>query len=74
MKISACYIAKNEAANLARSINSLKAQVDEIVVVDTGSEDSTVTAAKSLGARVYHYSWQDDFAAARNFALAKTTG
>lgn len=74
MKISACYIAKNEAANLPRSINSLKAQVDEIVVVDTGSEDSTVTAAKSLGARVYHYSWQDDFAAARNFALAKTTG
>lgn len=74
MKISACYITKNEEANIRRSIESLQGQVDEIIVADTGSEDGTVAAAKSMGAQVYYYSWQDDFAAARNFALSKATG
>ena len=74
MKISACYITKNEENNLRRSIKSLLGQVDEIIVADTGSEDGTVAVAKSMGAQVYRYSWQDDFAAARNFALSKATG
>lgn len=74
MKISACYITKNEEDNLRRSIGSLQGQVDEIVVADTGSEDGTVAVAEAMGAQVYHYSWQDDFAAARNFALSKATG
>ena len=50
LKISACYIVKNEEANLARSIKSLKSQVNEIVVVDTGSTDHTIATAKKLGA------------------------
>lgn len=74
MKISACYITKDEERNIRRSIGSLRGQVDEIIVVDTGSADGTVAAAKTMGAQVYHYSWQKDFAAARNFALSKTTG
>lgn len=74
MKLSACYIAKNEEKNIARSISSLGRQVAEIIVVDTGSTDSTVAVAENLGARVYRYKWQDDFAAARNFALSKARG
>ena len=74
MKISACYITKNEENNIRRSIESLQGQVDEIIVADTGSDDDTVAVAKSMGAQVYNYSWQDDFAAARNFALSKATG
>ena len=74
LKISACYIVKNEAKNLARSIKSVKPQVDEIVVIDTGSTDNTVAIAKKAGAKVYHYKWQDDFSKARNFALSKAHG
>ena len=74
LKISACYIVKNEAENLARSIKSLKNQVNEIVVVDTGSTDNTVAVARKLGAKVYSYKWQDDFSKARNFALGKAHG
>ncbi len=44
------------------------------MVVDTGSEDDTVEIARSFGARVFHYAWDDDFAAARNRALAECTG
>lgn len=74
LKISACYIAKNEVENLAKSIKSLKTQVNEIVVVDTGSTDNTITVARKLGAKVYSFPWQDDFSQARNFALSKAKG
>ena len=46
LKISACYIVKNEAKKLAKSIKSLKNQVNEIVVVDTGSTDNSITVAR----------------------------
>ncbi len=74
LKISACYIVKNEAKNLAKSIKSLKNQVNEIVVVDTGSTDNTIVVARKLGARVYNFPWQDDFSKVRNFALSKAKG
>ena len=74
LKISACYIVKNEAKNLAKSIKSLKNQVNDIVVVDTGSTDNTIVVARKLGAKVYSFPWQDDFSKARNFALSKAKG
>ena len=74
LKISACYIVKNEAKNLAKSIKSLKNQVNEIVVVDTGSTDNTIVVARKLGAKIYSIPWQDDFSKARNFALSKAKG
>ena len=74
MKIEACYIVKNEAANLPRSLASLGDACDTLLVVDTGSTDDTVAIARAAGARVLSYTWQDDFAAARNYALAQATG
>ena len=71
VRITACYIVRNEAENLARSLASIKGQYDELVVVDTGSTDNTKTVAQEYKARLYDFPWQDDFAAARNFALAQ---
>ena len=47
---------------------------DEIVVVDTGSVDRTKEIAREFGAKVFDFVWIDDFAAARNEALAHATG
>ena len=48
MKLSACLIVKDEAANLPRCLASLQGFVDEIVVVDTGSTDDTVRIARDI--------------------------
>ena len=74
VKITACYIVKNEEKNLPISIASVQRAVDEIVVVDTGSTNQTKAVAQKFGAQLYDYKWQDDFAAARNFALAQLKG
>ena len=74
MKITACSIVKNEEKNIARSIESYKDVVDEIIIVDTGSTDNTVDICRSLGATVLNYQWNNDFSAARNYALDNATG
>ncbi|MEM9246169.1 MAG: tetratricopeptide repeat protein [Cyanobacteria bacterium P01_F01_bin.153] len=74
MSISFCLIAKNEAANLARCLDSVRELCSELVVIDTGSTDGTVMTAVNLGARVSFFEWCDDFAAARNYGLEQLTG
>lgn len=74
MRISACWIVKNEAANIAASIMSVKNSVEEMIVVDTGSTDDTVQIAEKYGARVEHFEWVEDFSAARNYCLSLASG
>lgn len=74
VKISVCYIVKNEEKNLPVSLSSIQEAADEIVVIDTGSADNTKSVARNYGAEIYDYKWQEDFAAARNFALTKLNG
>lgn len=72
--ISLCMIVKNEAHTLEQCLASAKPHVDEIVVVDTGSDDETVEVARRWGARVYFFEWVHDFAAARNESLKHARG
>ena len=72
--LSLCMIVKNEAKNLPRCLESVRGVVDEMVVVDTGSTDDTVAVAEGYGARVLHFAWCNDFAAARNEALSHARG
>ena len=74
MKISACWIVKNEEKNLPRSIKSLSQVANELIVVDTGSDDTTVEVAKALNAKVFDFEWINDFSAAKNYALSKASG
>ena len=77
MKLSVVLIACNEEANLARTLESVRALVrdgqGEIIVVDSGSTDRTVEIAKSFGARVFVEAWKG-YAAQKNSAIEKATG
>ena len=63
-------IVRDEENNLPRCLESVRGIFDEIVVVDTGSVDRTAEIAREFGA-VFDFVWVDDFAAARNAALAR---
>jgi tetratricopeptide (TPR) repeat protein len=67
-------IVRDEQEVLAASIESIRPVADEIVVLDTGSTDRTVTVARKLGVTVSQAPWDDDFAAARNLCLRQATG
>ncbi len=70
MSCSLCMIVKNEEEGLARCLESAGGIFDEIIIVDTGSTDSTREIALRFTDKVYDYVWQDDFAAARNYSLS----
>jgi glycosyltransferase involved in cell wall biosynthesis len=72
--LSLCMVVKNEITRLGPCLNAVKGIVDEIVVIDTGSQDRTADIARIYGARVYNHEWREDFSAARNFALEKAQG
>lgn len=67
-------ITKNEEKNIEKCIKSYKNIVNEIIVVDTGSTDKTIEIAEKLGAKVYSYEWNDDFAAAKNYSIDMANG
>ena len=73
-KLTLSMIVKNEEQYLHGCLKSVKDVADEIIIVDTGSTDSTKDIASSFGAKIYDFDWIDDFSAARNFALEKSTG
>jgi glycosyltransferase involved in cell wall biosynthesis len=64
---------KNEEGNLARCLESAKGLADEIIVVDTGSDDRTKEIASRYTDKVYDFEWICDFSAARNFSFSKAT-
>ena len=72
-RVALVMIARNEAHQIARALNSARPWVDEMWVLDTGSTDDTVAVARAAGAQVRQAPWPDDFAAARNTALALST-
>lgn len=74
IKISAVIITKNEEKNIRECLESLKDIVDEIIVVDSYSDDNTVEIVRKYTNKIYFKKFQDDFSKQRNFGLQKTMG
>lgn len=70
MTLSVCIITLNEEANLGRTLQSVQAIADEIIVVDSGSTDATVSIAQSFGAKVFVEPWKG-FPRQKNSSLQK---
>lgn len=78
MKLSICMMVKDEEKNLERCLNSLelirKKLNSELIILDTGSKDSTVEIAKRYADKIYHHEWNNDFSEMRNISISYATG
>lgn len=58
LPISVFIIAKNEADRIPVAIESVRDWADEVIVIDSGSEDATVAVSEALSARVLFNAWR----------------
>jgi glycosyltransferase involved in cell wall biosynthesis len=68
--LSVVLITLNESRNIERAIRSLAGLTDDIVVVDSGSEDDTVVLSQQLGARVFVKDWEG-YSRNKNFGISQ---
>jgi glycosyltransferase involved in cell wall biosynthesis len=72
--LTVALIVRDAEAFLPACLESVQALKPEIVIADTGSTDRTLAIACESGAKLIQIPWQNDFAEARNRALAEATG
>lgn len=72
VKTSVVIITENEEANIRRCLESVK-WADEIIVVDSGSTDTTLDICKEYECKVFHREW-DGYANQKNYALDQASG
>jgi tetratricopeptide (TPR) repeat protein len=74
VRLSVAMVVRDVADPLRWTLASIRGIADEIVVVDTGSSDSTRSVAAEFGACVVDFAWSDSFSEARNAGLGKVAG
>jgi glycosyltransferase involved in cell wall biosynthesis len=72
--LSVCVITKNESKFIEACLASVQSIAHEIIVVDSGSTDDTLSIAARFNARIFSIEWRNDYAWARNQAIAQCQG
>lgn len=70
MQVSACLMTRNEEKNVARCLESLPKNIDEIIILDGFSRDKTVQIAKKFGANVFQRKFSGSYSDERNFCIS----
>ncbi len=68
MNISVVIITKNEAHIIGKTLQSVQGLTDDIIVVDSGSVDETVSICRKMGANVIETAWVG-FGATKNIGI-----
>ena len=70
--LTVIILTKNEEKNINDVIMNALNVTDDVLIIDSGSTDNTVSIAENNGARVVCRKWDNDFSAQRNFGLLNT--
>ncbi len=76
-RLSVCYILKNEAEYIERSLLSISELADEILLRDHHSTDGTLDRVRGLNLKqlkIFEADWQNDFSLARNELAKEASG
>lgn len=73
-KLSVAMITRDNEDDLRRCLKSVHKIADELIIVDTGSQDKTVSIAKEFTDKVFEIEWPEDFSVARNISVDHCTG
>lgn len=77
-KLSICMMVKDEEENLERCFDSIKNIISrkdaELIVVDTGSNDSSVDIIKRYTDKLYFHKWSNNFSEMRNITISYAKG
>lgn len=69
---------KDEEKNLRRCLEAMRSIIQrndvELIIVDTGSKDSTVEIAREYTDKVYFHEWFDNFSEMRNITISYAKG
>ena len=78
MQISICMMVKDEEKNIKRCLDSvlpILQNIDsELIVIDTGSKDSTVEVVKEYTENIFFHEWENDFSGMRNKSISYAKG
>lgn len=74
MKLSFCCVVRDKLENVKTLINSIRDIVDEIVIIDTGSDEETKAFERGCTSKVFNLAWNNDFSYMRNLAIKKSSG
>ena len=69
--LTVIIITKNEGHNIQRTLESIHQLTDDIIIVDSGSSDDTLTIAKQFQTKIIETNW-DGFGANKNKGIAKS--
>lgn len=77
-KLSICMMIKDEEKNLKRCLDALKPLLEkpdvELIIVDTGSTDSSVEIASGYTSKLYLHKWGNNFSEMRNITISYAKG
>ena len=68
LPVSVFIITQNEEEHIEKTLKSVSL-FDEVILVDSGSTDSTLDIAKRYGAKIYTHSWQG-YAKQKQYAMS----
>ncbi len=73
--LSVLYVIRNEQDCIEKSIQSIQPIADEIVIIDSGSFDKTISICRKFPyVRIFSHAWVHDYSKTKNYGIKQCKG